>query len=176
MESGLTPIGRVFAAVVPPTEVVVALDAAVSGLALPGRRVPPPNWHITLRFVGHVDAVTYERWLGALSRIPPFSVEVRLHGLGAFPNPRRATVLWAGVQTAELADLAAQVEEAAQSAGIAPEERPFRPHLTLARVRPPADARALVDQTELPRVAWRSEEFQVMAAVGSRYQRYESFP
>ncbi len=173
---GLTPQGRLFAAVVPPPELVVALADQLSPISLPGRPVPPANWHITLRFVGRVDEVTYERWLGALDEISSEACRVSVQGLGAFPQPRRATVLWAGVESAGLGDLAEAVEEAAQRAGIAAEERPFRPHLTLARVRPPADVRSQVEDAAVGTLRWTATEFHVMSAVGSRYAIHESFP
>lgn len=173
----LTPDGRVFAAVVPPPETVAALAHHLGPVDLPGRAVPPANWHVTLRFVGQVDEITYERWLGALSEIRVEPVRIRLRGLGAFPNRRKATVLWAGVDAGGLETWAEAVEEACQSAGMAPEERPFRPHLTLSRVRPPADVRPLIERSSEAVVGeWRADSFSVMAAVGSRYRVYETFP
>ncbi len=69
---------------------------------------------------------------------PPFSL--RLTGLGAFPRPGAATVLWVGVEdaTGAVERLAAQCEQAARDVGFEPEERPFHPHVTLARIRPAA--------------------------------------
>lgn len=177
MEPGLIPAGRVFAAVVPPPEVVAALAHRLESVTIPGRPVPPPNWHITLRFIGPVDEVAYERWLAAMDTtvIPaPFAVTVR--GFGAFPRAARATVLWAGVESDELARLAAAVDDAADAAGLGREERPFHPHLTLARVRPPADVRSLLESGDGWKASFTVAEYHVMAAVGSRYQRYETFP
>lgn len=173
---GLIPTGRVFAALVPPTEVVVALSDRLEPLSIPGRRVPPPNWHITLRFVGRVGEVTYQRWLAALDQVRSDPVRVHLQGLGAFPQARSATVVWTGVVATAIGELAAKVEEASQDAGIPAEERPFRPHLTLARVRPPADVRALVAEADIGTgLTWRAGSFRVMSAVGSRYQTHETF-
>ena len=75
---------------------------------------------------------------------------VRLGGLGAFPRERKASVLWLGIDgnTDSLAELAAECERAAVRAGFEPEGRPFHPHLTLSRVRPPADVRQLIDSVE----------------------------
>ena len=177
MAERLIPKGRVFAAVGPPAEVVVALAERLAGLAIPGKRVPPPNWHVTLRFVGPVEEVAYERWLGALdeSDLPgPFSITLR--GLGAFPRAARATVLWVGVESdPALDDLAHVVDAAADRAGLGREERPFVPHLTIARVRPPEDVRRLIYGQDGWRLRFAVSEFHIMAAVGSRYQVYESF-
>lgn len=176
VENELIPKGRVFAAVVPPAEVVAVLAARLEGLSIPGRPVPPPNWHVTLRFVGKVEEIAYERWLGEMDTAAlPGRFRMALTGLGAFPRSARATVLWVGVQGDGLTELAAAVDEAADGAGLGREERPFRPHLTVARVRPPADVRPLIDADDDWTMAFPVEEFHVMAAVGSRYRVYETF-
>lgn len=176
MDQPLTPTGRAFAAIVPPPEAVAELTHHLDGVPLPGRPVPPPNWHVTLRFAGQVDAVTYERWLAALDEalLPePFTATVA--GFGAFPKARRATVLWLGVRGEGLAELAASVDEAAAQAGLGNEERPFRGHLTLARLRPPADVTGLTGDEPDWRVRFPVSAIHVMAAVGSRYRIYETF-
>ena len=123
----------------------MALADALGLVAIPGRVAPPENWHITLRFLGTVDQVTYQRFLAGLDVEERAPFRVQLGGLGAFPNARRATVVWVGIEKggAQLAALNAVAEEAARMAGLEPEERPFHAHLTLARVRPPADVRDL---------------------------------
>jgi RNA 2',3'-cyclic 3'-phosphodiesterase len=153
---------RLFLAVDLAAEARDALAAAVEDATpgeLPGRPVPPRNWHITLRFLGgtappHRDrliAVLRERELG-------HAFDVELAGAGAFPRPRRATTLWIGVGTGheELARLASKVEEAARLAGFGPENRPFRGHVTLARMRTQTDVErvtlALSQQTVTTRV------------------------
>lgn len=177
MEAPLIPSGRVFAAIRPPPEVVAALDDRLESVAVPGRPVPPENWHVTLRFVGHLEAAAYERWLSELDAVAkPSPFRLKLGGLGAFPKPARATVLWVGVQGDGAARLAAAADDAADVAGLGREERPFRPHLTVARARPPVDVRWLVDGAEEESLPFRVNEFHVMAAVGSRYRTFESFP
>lgn len=154
----------------------MALADRLSRLDIPGRRVPSDNWHITLRFAGVLEPVAYERWLAALDDASgPGALDVHLRGLGAFPNPRRATVVWVGVESEGIEEVAARVEEAAQAAGLEPEERPYRPHLTVARVRPPADVRALVESEVIDGLGWKATSFEIMAAVGSRYRTFESF-
>lgn len=116
-------------------------------LNLPGRQVPPEKFHVTLRFVGPADQVGRERIMEALDAadLGP-SFPYRIDGLGVFPRPRKATVAWAGLEGDEgrLSVLASVVDEAVASAGFGHEERPFRAHLTLARIRPPRDLRATV--------------------------------
>jgi len=108
--------------------------------------VNPESFHITLKFLGDVQRERLEAlWPsveGALDGVPRF--RLRLHGVGAFPNPGRPRVIWAAVAegATELTALAAAVEKACGLHGFAEEERPFRAHLTVGRVRRPApDAR-----------------------------------
>jgi 2'-5' RNA ligase len=113
---------------------------------LPGSVTPPENWHITLRFIGKASDVQSDRMLAFLDQhmaTEPFSV--RFGGLGAFPRPAKATVAWLAAEADGLHSLAASVEEAATTAGFMPEERPFHPHLTLSRVRPPRDLSTVVE-------------------------------
>lgn len=114
------------------------------GGSLPGKPVLPANWHLTLRFLGQTSAEQHRRLADALrSMAPGPAFELEFGGLGAFPRPARATVLWVGVS--EGADavraLAARAEDAARAAGFAPEGKPFSPHLTISRLREPADLR-----------------------------------
>lgn len=164
---------RLFAALLPPPVVVAALADQFPSATLPGKAVPPENWHVTLRFFGSVDTVTYDRLLGAIDQSDLGApIDIRLRGLGTFPNPERATVLWLGVEGEGLDALAGQLEAAAQAAGLDPEERPFRPHLTLARIRPPQSLRHLEHVIDLK---WRASQVHMMASDGSRYRILDTF-
>jgi 2'-5' RNA ligase len=106
---------------------------------LPGRPVPPRNWHFTLRFLGDTKAHQRDVLTSALRKAPlgaPFSI--RFSGLGAFPRPKRARIIWLGVDEGahELASLAKNVESTVRRAGFPPEQRPFKAHLTISRVEP----------------------------------------
>lgn len=140
---------RLFLAVALDDEVRAGLRAHLvdnGGDLIPGRHVTPANWHITLRFLGRSAPVQRDRVMGYLDgELGGGSFPMRFGGLGAFPRPPKATVVWLAVtEGAErLVDIAATCEEAAQVAGFFPEERPFHPHLTLSRVRPPEDVGVL---------------------------------
>jgi 2'-5' RNA ligase len=142
---------RLFVGVPIPAELREGLEAylrAAFGERLPGRAVPPANWHLTLRFLGSTDAARHRHIVDALSRIePPPPFDLTLAGLGAFPRAGRAKVLWIGVGEGadELRALAASIESAAVRAGFAPEPKPFSPHLTLSRLDPPADLRPIIE-------------------------------
>lgn len=171
---------RVFAAVSPPHEVRMAVIDQLGDTRIPGRRVPPGNWHITLRFLDEIDEVTCDRYLAALDGADlGKQFNLSLSSLGAFPNERKATVVWAGVATGEahLYQLAELADDAAVAVGLAAEARPFSPHLTLSRVRPPEPVRELIEQTELD-VTWKVKEvvlFQTLPIRGGvKYETIES--
>jgi len=115
--------------------------------------VPAGNIHMTLRFLGEVteaEAAAAGDSLAAMAaNLPPFRVSFR--GLGVFPSERRATVLWAGVLEGErdLVRLAALVSTATSAIGNGGKEKPFVPHLTIARFREPAEMGKLAVFSEL---------------------------
>lgn len=95
------------------------------------------NWHVTLKFLGEVDeelARDVSRVLAEL-RLAPFTLQAA--GAGFFPNLRNPRVFWTGLACGgeECAQWAAMVEEVMEPLGFAREEREFRPHLTLARIK-----------------------------------------
>ncbi len=129
---------RLFVAVIPPRPVVLELRGALTTLphgdpAL--RWCRPETWHITLAFLGEVpeDALDdlKERLGRAAARNTP--MELALAGGGHFGG----RTLWTGVQgdRDRLGRLAESVNSVARRCHIKVDERPFRPHLTLARVR-----------------------------------------
>lgn len=118
-------------------------------MRLPGRPTPPPNWHLTIRFLGSTTALQRDRileFLDAHLAVEPFTMS--FGGLGAFPKPSRATVLWLAVERGaeQLAAMAEVADFAAQAAGFDPEDRPFHAHLTLSRIRPPMNVMPLIDR------------------------------
>jgi len=109
----------------------------VRGTGADLKMVDPSIIHITLRFLGDTDEALVEDIAGvmdgAVAGAPPFEVELR--GLGVFPKPSHIKVVWLGMEGADpLKDIAEKLE-----AGMVPlgfkKEKPFRPHLTVARVR-----------------------------------------
>jgi len=116
-----------------------ALRARLQGLAagLPGARwVAPENLHLTLRFIGEVDRQEAEDSDAALAAIRCDSFSLTLAGLGEFGDGRRLRSLWIGAERNEaLERLQAKVEQALRRAGLPPEKRKFKPHVTLARFK-----------------------------------------
>ncbi len=97
----------------------------------------PTNLHLTLRFLGELEPERAAAVAGALDTIGATDrFEIAFDTLGAFPDVRKPHVLWIAPSRAdEVKALAARVDASLLSIGIAPDARPFRPHLTLARVR-----------------------------------------
>jgi 2'-5' RNA ligase len=96
--------------------------------------------HLTLTFIGHLEESRLNAVRAALQapvRMAPFECLVR--GTGVFPERGRPRVIWAGIDrgSEQLTVLAADVAGRIRNVGVTLEERPFRPHLTLGRVREP---------------------------------------
>lgn len=130
---------RGFVAVdVPPTPALARfaddLRAASRGLKV----VSLEQIHLTLKFLGETEEGLIPEIVAAIreaaAEIPP--VDVRIRGTGAFPGRSRMNVVWVGVDGAEpLARIAATLERALEPLGFPPEKRPWRAHVTLARVK-----------------------------------------
>jgi len=103
------------------------------------RWVAPASIHITLKFLGEVDArqmPDLQRAVAdACAGVAPFTLTIG--GLGVFPNSRRPNIVWIGArgQIEVAARLAQKIDDGCVALGFAREERPFAPHLTLGRVQ-----------------------------------------
>ena len=97
------------------------------------------NLHVTLKFLGETESAklgALQNVLSGLRSTDPVNLEFR--GLGFFPNEKRPRVFWAGMEaSANLKTLAADIDQAVHRLGFPLEDRPFAPHLTLARFQPP---------------------------------------
>jgi 2'-5' RNA ligase len=127
-------------------DAVAGMVETLRGLSSGIGWTPRANLHLTLRFLGdRVPAEKLERLDSALrqtaSATPPFAIEVR--GTGLFPNPNRPRVIWVGLHSDFLIQLAAQVENAAVNAGFEAEDRNYTPHHTIGRIRDPRAWRAV---------------------------------
>ncbi len=92
----------------------------------------PEHFHLTLRFLGELDEAVARDVDDELGRIVAAPFEIALAGAGSFGG-REPSALWAGVDApVDLARLQASCESAVRRAGLAPEPRKFKPHVTLA--------------------------------------------
>lgn len=127
---------------------------------MPGARwIEEDNLHITLRFAGDVDNRVADEFASALSNIALDAFSLRLNGLGTFGGSDPRTLYATVAPSPQLEALARAHERAARGAGLAPEGRTFKGHVTLARLK---HARSDTVARYLQRHgAFRSEPFAV---------------
>jgi 2'-5' RNA ligase len=113
------------------------------------RWVHPRNLHLTLKFIGQYEEVKLPKLIAEANKCTQSTpiFDVVMGGCGAFPSPGRARVVWAGMAEGkdEASRLASKLDSRLEKAGVKRERRPFRGHLTLARLRPPADCSRCLD-------------------------------
>jgi RNA 2',3'-cyclic 3'-phosphodiesterase len=119
----------------PPT---LKLQLSLLRSGVPGAKwVDPGNFHLTLRFIGETDEAAAADIDDALARLRARRFTLQLAGTGVFGEKPRS--LWVGVErNQELLTLRDKVEQALIRTGLAPEQRKFAPHVTLARLQNPA--------------------------------------
>lgn len=124
------------------------------------RWVAPPNLHLTVRFIGSVESGLVDGIARNLETAGLRGFEMELGDLGTFKRGRLVRVVWMGLRSGaeQASGLAALVEAECGRAGLAPEARPFQPHLTLARARD-RDGAALPVLPKAPVLEpWRAQE------------------
>ncbi|MBZ0167973.1 2',5' RNA ligase family [Candidatus Methylomirabilis lanthanidiphila] len=150
--------------------------------------VRPENLHLTLKFLAQVEADRIGAIGEAVAAAATGCDPIRLvfQGLGAFPRPREARVVWIGLShgTEALAALQARIEAGLELLGFAREARPFTAHLTLGRVRGPAHreqlARAIAEAPAETLGEMVLDRIELMKSNlntgGARYSILQSFP
>ena len=156
-------MSRGFVAVVPPDDVLDAVEAVLDGVELPdgARRTERSKLHLTVRFLG--NAVRFGAVEELLRGLDLRGGRAQLGRAGAFSRPYRGDVLWVGVvQGADVLDTLNASVEAGYNPHRPAGERspPFHPHLTVARCREPVDLRRSVRALGKRRVgpAWDVDE------------------
>ena len=145
---------RVFCSIDIPQEVrekvaehISALKGEVPGVPVSWSR--PENIHLTLKFLGDVPQKRVEQLSQAASRAVTGlgRFRIRLEQTGAFPKHGPPRVLWIGISdlNGTLDELFVRLEEECAKEGFKKESRPYRPHLTVARLRKPHGARTVAD-------------------------------
>ena len=176
---------RVFCAIELPDEVRARLQEHIARLR---KEVPDAaaswsrveNIHLTLKFFGNVALDRIPRISAAATRTTEqFSkFQITVGNTGVFPRPSRAQVLWIGVNdpAGKLSNLQKRFEEECAVEGFEKEDRAYKPHLTIARIRKPEGARQLADthlNTNFPLIEVPLHELVVfrseLSSKGSRY-------
>ena len=183
---------RVFCAVELPKDVrrqleehILKLRKAVPDAAASWSRVE--NIHLTLKFFGNVAldripviTAAAERAVAEFSSFP-----IGIGNTGVFPRPSRAQVLWIGVSdpSEKLSALQERFENECAAGGFPKENRAYKPHLTIARLRKPEGARLLADahlQMNFPATEMELNELILfrseLSPKGSKYTPISTHP
>ena len=125
---------RLFVAIDPPQEIREHLSTICCGLQ-DARWIPVAQLHLTLCFIGEVSGSAFLDIREALEDITVAPFFLRLCGVGFFPPRKEPRVVWAGIDTSEpLMVLQRKITTRLFQLGLEPENRKFRPHITLARL------------------------------------------
>ena len=180
---------RLFTGISLPEEVTGNLSTLIDRLRPTAhlRWSPVYNLHITTKFIGEWPEPRLQEVIDALQPLGRRAAfEVSISGIGWLPNPHSPRVLFAGVKAGpELSDLASATEAAMTAIGVERETKPFRPHLTLARIKDTgiqlASLRQAVAQIEAPEFGIvRVNSFKLylskMGPAGSIYTQLAEIP
>ena len=126
---------RLFVAIRPPQHIRTRLLAAMGGVS-GARWQSDDQLHLTLRFIGGVEAHVAEDVAAALASVHHPRFQLAVDRIGSFNRRGQPEVIWAGVTAHdELKALHKKVDQACQRAGLTPEGRAYSPHITLARLK-----------------------------------------
>ncbi len=133
---------RLFTAIDLPDSIVDQLESICCGVPA-ARWLPPEQLHLTLRFIGEVDGAMVQDIREALAEIQGSEFSLQISGVGCFPSTKQPRILWAGVRpNHELLHFQKKLEShLVRTAGLAPDQRKYHPHITLARLKGSPDHR-----------------------------------
>jgi 2'-5' RNA ligase len=178
---------RLFTGLDLPAHVSAALERLLETLrpAARLRWTPVANLHVTTKFIGEWPAARLDEMKSALAAVPGRApIPVTIRELGWKPNPHNPRLFWAGVHAPALSHLARDLDTALVKLGVAPEQRAFTAHLTLARIGKPAP----LDPVQEKIASLPSTDFGTFAAdrfflylsepgaAGSLYTKLAEFP
>jgi 2'-5' RNA ligase len=175
---------RLFTAIDIPRDVKDILSALLEPLRPLAKLgwTPLDKMHITTKFIGEWPPERLDEMKRTLAEVAaPGPVEVSIRRLGWLPSGRQPRVLYAGVEASEsLCALAAATERSLARIGIAPEDRIYRPHVTLARVRdriPLGTLKAALMNLELSDFGcFQAASFSLYLSVAGKYTKLQEFP
>lgn len=185
---------RLFVACEIPDDVKEAIGETIEGLRKKSgpavRWIKPEGVHVTLKFLGEVPVKKLPAIKLAIQEAvvghSPFELE--FSNIGTFGGREGLRIMWVGIagDVLRLEALVRAVNAALTVVGFEPERRPFRPHLTLGRVRDEigtrqrAEIEVAVGKTEVPGVSWRTSQVSLMRSRlgpgGASYEVLATFP
>jgi len=128
---------RIFIGIDLDPEVRTRIERFIEGVerfAPDARWARPESLHITLKFIGEQPPERVEAINERLRRVEGSAFEIRAGGYGFFPTAKAPRVFWIGIHAGpQLAELAESIDMATAELGVPREDRPYSPHLTLAR-------------------------------------------
>jgi len=143
---------RAFIAIELPEEIIAFIRKIQEGIKSYGfkaRWVRPENIHLTLKFLDNINNEDIKKAGDAIISAAGENASMSLgaKGIGVFPGVKRPRVIWTGIagQTKELTDLQKTLDGKLETVGFPKEKRPFKGHLTIARIKGKVDARRLID-------------------------------
>jgi RNA 2',3'-cyclic 3'-phosphodiesterase len=146
---------RLFVAVDIPEEIREVISCAVQNLKgeVEGARwVKSQNLHLTLKFIGNFEEDRLDRLISEIYKVTERSMRftTALGGCGAFPSTKKARVIWIGMTNGddEAGTIARKIDKRLERLGIEREGRPFRSHLTLARLKQPRDCTSQLENLD----------------------------
>ncbi|MEM3618498.1 MAG: RNA 2',3'-cyclic phosphodiesterase [Candidatus Bathyarchaeia archaeon] len=127
-------------------ERITDMQKRLAGTGADLKFVEPKNIHITVRFLGNITPNMIDRIFEGMQKVQFVPFDVKIQGVGAFPDMRYPRVVWAGIRNGanELRGIFSQLEPYLRSLGFAPDPKGFSPHLTIARVKSGRNKAALV--------------------------------
>ncbi len=185
---------RLFVACEVPDDVKEAIGETIEGLRKKSgpavRWIKPEGVHVTLKFLGEVPVKKLPAIKLAIQEAvvghSPFELE--FSNIGTFGGREGLRIMWVGIagDVLRLEALVRAVNAALAVVGFEPERRPFRPHLTLGRVRDEigtrhrAEIEVAVGKTDVPGVSWRTSQVSLMRSRlgpgGASYEVLATFP
>lgn len=180
---------RLFTGISLPEDVTANLSALIDRLRPTAqlRWSPVYNLHVTTKFIGEWPEERLQEMIDTLRPLGRRSpIDIAVHGIGWLPNPHSPRILYAAIKAGpELADLASSTDNATTAIGVEHETKPFRPHLTLARIKDPGITlsplrRAVAELESQDFGAFRADGFKLylskMGPSGSIYTQLAEIP
>ena len=174
---------RLFIGLALPDHVKDQLAPMASGIP-EARWIDQQNLHLTLRFIGEVDEDVGEDIHNALSKLEFRGFTLQLNGVDCFRSRNKVRSVWAGIaSSASLKALRRRVEGILVNAGLPPETRKFKPHVTLARLKQ-AKVTSVIPYLEA-NAGFQTQQFQVEQLVlfqshlghrGATYEALAGYP
>jgi RNA 2',3'-cyclic 3'-phosphodiesterase len=165
---------RLFTAVDIPEEIKSTLVRLRPAANL--RWTPAEKLHITTKFIGDWAEQRLDEMKRALAEVTePDPIEIHIRRVGWLPNDRHPRVLYAGVEASEsLCALAIATERSLERIGVAVEDRIYRPHVTLARVKDRLPSLPSLEQPDFG--SYRATSFFLYLSAAGKYTKLQEFP